>query len=186
MQEIWKPINRPFLRENVYFVSNFGRIKREDFVYYAGEYHAKRIQKGGILAQSTSNTKRSPKGYKFVVIWGSDKKQHSFFVHRLVAEAFFQNWNESLTVNHINEDTHDNSLSNLELLSQSDNNKKSSFHSSRMRKVRLTHVETGEQIEFPSVRQAYLFLGVEQGSLDGRLQDKIKTKEIKGYIPEYI
>ena len=60
MQEIWKPIDRPFLRENVYFVSNFGRIKREDFVYYAGEYKSKRIQKGGILSQSTSNTKRSP------------------------------------------------------------------------------------------------------------------------------
>ena len=55
-----------------------------------------------------------------------------------------------------------------------------------MRKVRLTNVETGEKIDFPSVRQAYLFLGVEQGSLDGRLQGKIKTKEIKGYIPEYI
>lgn len=182
MEEIWKPIERPYLRQGVYFVSNQGRVRREPFVYYAGEYKTKRIQEGGFIAQSTSNKKRSPKGYKFIVLWGSDRKQHSLFVHRLVAEAFLPEWNPDLTVNHKDEDTHNNSWSNLEMLSQKENNMASIFHAGRRMPVTLTHVITKEELNFNSLREAYSYLGISQFVLKNRIK---QCKPVKRFLPKY-
>lgn len=182
MEEIWKPIKRPYLRQGVYFISNQGRVRREPFIYYAGEYRAKRVKKGGLVAQSTSNKKRSPKGYKFVVIWGSDRKQHSLFVHRLVAENFLPDWNPDLTVNHKDEDTHNNSWSNLEMISQKENNMVSSFHSKRRLPVTLTNVITKEEFNFNSLREAYSYLGISQFILKNRIKQR---KSVKGFLPKY-
>lgn len=180
MQEQWKPIDRPYLRKDTYFVSNLGNIKRKEFIYYAGEHRAKRVQKGGEVSQSISNTKRSPKGYKFIVVWGSDKKQHSLFVHRLVAEYFLPNWVSSLTVNHIDEDTHNNCVDNLELLSQRQNNQASSYHSSRRIPVVLTNVATGQNKIFNSLREACAFIEVSPFILKNRIKQK---KVVNGFLP---
>lgn len=182
MQEQWKTIDRPYLRKNTYFISNLGNVKREEFTYYAGEYKAKRTQKAGMLSQSTSNTKRSPKGYKFVVIWGADKKQHSLFVHRLVAEYFLPDWDSSLTVNHLDEDTHNNQVSNLEMLSQKENNRASSYHSAKRVPVTLTNTATRRPLYFSSLREAHLFLGISSFVLKNRIRQQ---KAINGYLPSY-
>ena len=59
-------------------------------------------------------------GYKRVTLYPSGK---TYFIHRLVAEAFISNPNKLKTVNHINGNKIDNNVSNLEWLSFSDNTK---------------------------------------------------------------
>lgn len=59
-------------------------------------------------------------GYKRVTLYPSGK---TYSIHRLVAIAFIDNPNKLKTVNHINGNKFDNSVSNLEWLSFSDNSK---------------------------------------------------------------
>lgn len=66
-------------------------------------------------------------GYYTVTLCCSlrDGHTHKHFkrklVHRLVAETFLEDWDNKLHVNHINGDKLDNRLSNLELVSRSQN-----------------------------------------------------------------
>lgn len=49
--------------------------------------------------------------------------RNTFYVHRLVAEAFVPNPDNNPTVNHINEDHHDNRAENLEWMTKAENNR---------------------------------------------------------------
>lgn len=73
------------------------------------------------------------KGYRRVRLIdgpdGSTKK-----VHRLVAEAFLQNYSTSLQVNHINCIKSDNRIENLEMVNQSQNTK----HAWKNKRMKLT------------------------------------------------
>ena len=48
-------------------------------------------------------------------------KKHTFALHRIVARAFLDDWDETLTVDHIDGDPHNNRASNLRMLSHADN-----------------------------------------------------------------
>lgn len=48
-------------------------------------------------------------------------KEKKYYQHRLVAEAFLQNWDPSLYVNHKNAVTNDNRVENLEMVTHSEN-----------------------------------------------------------------
>lgn len=61
------------------------------------------------------------RGYRFVNISGSDGKQKTKLVHRLVAMAFLPNPNNFPEVNHKNGVRHDNRVENLEWCNGSQN-----------------------------------------------------------------
>lgn len=76
---------------------------------------------GRVLTQYKNN-----KGYKTIGLSvGSLKK--TFLVHRLVAEAFIENYSEGLDVNHKNGLRFDNKLINLECISRQANNDDRAF-----------------------------------------------------------
>jgi hypothetical protein len=104
VKEVWKNISG---YEGLYEVSSLGRVRSLPHKVYnklIGEYISKeKILKQGSLVR----------GYKGVGLYknGKEKTQK---VHRLVAEAFIPNPNNYPEVNHKNEDTSDNRVTNLE------------------------------------------------------------------------
>lgn len=95
--EIWKSIDG---YEGIYEVSNLGRIRK--------------VVDGSIVHQSNCQ------GYKMVGLY-KNKKAHSFGVHRLVAYAFCDGYEDGKMVNHKNECKFDNRAENLEWCNNSYN-----------------------------------------------------------------
>lgn len=90
MQEIWK-----MLKEHPnYEVSTLGKIRN---------IKTKRVRK------TTINNK----GYEQFIVY-IDKKPKSFYVHRVVANNFIENFNNFIEVNHRDENKLNNNVDNLE------------------------------------------------------------------------
>lgn len=97
--EIWRQING-FSR---YEVSSFGRIRSN-------------IGRSKILKPSTS-----PIGYLRYTLISDTKEKKGFLIHRLVAQAFLSDWDENLTVDHIDKNPSNNNLTNLRMLTLFEN-----------------------------------------------------------------
>ena len=94
VQEQWRDI---FGYDGMYQVSDLGRVRSR----YSGEWK--------VMSASKNNS-----GYLIVQLSKDGKKKH-FLVHRLVAQAFIENNDETKTqINHRNECKSDNRLWNLE------------------------------------------------------------------------
>ncbi len=103
MQEEWKDITK---FEGCYQVSNLGNIKRLDTeIPFKG---AVSIRKGRLMKLT-----RNSKGYLTIVLcWKSKRKTYS--VHRLVANSFIPLIAGKDQVNHIDGNTENNCVDNLE------------------------------------------------------------------------
>lgn len=100
--EIWKPIPE---YEGLYYVSNYGRIKKHD-----GNH---------IMKQNFSHD------YLILGLTGYDGKRKTFRVHRLVAMTFQSSeYSKLLEVNHKNGIKTDNNNTNLEWITHKSNSEK--------------------------------------------------------------
>ena len=104
MKEVWKDVKG---YEGLYQVSNMGRVK-------ALNYHREHREK--ILTSSIK------KGY-YTIGLCKNGKQRTYFIHRLVAIAFVEGYEEELVVNHIDGDKLNNQYTNLEWCTISENTK---------------------------------------------------------------
>ena len=102
--EKWKDING---FEDSYQISSFGRVRTKDR-YLRASYGSSQFRKGKVLKGV-----KMPNGYLVVGLW-KDNKSRNRYIHRLVAEHFLPNENNSAEVNHIDEDRTNNNVSNLE------------------------------------------------------------------------
>lgn len=109
-KEIWK--NIPDL-DNKYQCSNLGRIKSIERTVSIG--NNKRLIKGKILKPIVCRN-----GYLAINFTHKTRKQIS--VHRIIAKTFLGlNNNSKLVVNHLDLNKHNNSVSNLEVITQMEN-----------------------------------------------------------------
>lgn len=95
--------------ENSYLISNYGRIKSLERKIHNKTYKEK-IMKLEI----------SKDGYLRVDLYKNTNKKHKK-VHRLVAQAFLNNYNEKCCINHKDENKHNNLINNLEICNYSYN-----------------------------------------------------------------
>ena len=104
MIEVWKDIPE---YENLYQVSNLGRVRSLDRIVYnnGGE----ELRKGTILKGGKTSRNSN---YHYVGL-SKDGKVTNKYIHRLVAEAFIPNPENKPTVDHLNRDTSNNTLENI-------------------------------------------------------------------------
>lgn len=113
MPEVWKPVVG---FEGFYEVSSRGNVRSCDRQVKCSRGEKLRLWKGKVLKQTIAATRGYPQ--VSLSVKGLIRK---VYVHRLVAEAFYSVYDE--TVNHIDGDKTNNNVSNLEWVSYSENNK---------------------------------------------------------------
>ena len=112
--EIWKDIPG---YEGFYQASSLGRIKSLDRMVNGSRIGVKRLENGRILKTSIANN-----GYYSADLYKNSKRKTSS-VHQLIAMTFLNHTpcRYKLVVNHINLNKLDNSVSNLEIITNREN-----------------------------------------------------------------
>ena len=132
--EIWKDICG---YEGLYQVSNLGRVKSLERQVRNHRSGSTRLIKEHFISPTDNGN-----GYKIVGLHKGRRNQK--YVHRLVAEHFLSNPKEKKYVNHLDYDTSNNAVSNLEWCTQLENVK---YSTERMRKPKkkCRSTNTGEK-----------------------------------------
>lgn len=115
IKEIWKDIKD----YSNYQVSNYGNIKSKKRLVNT-VYNAKRGINERILKPNINTN-----GYYVVTLYNNDGKSNPKSIHRLVAEAFIDNYNNYHVINHKDGNKLNNCVDNLEFCTQSHNVKES-------------------------------------------------------------
>lgn len=175
--EIWKDIKD---YEGLYQVSNFGNIRSLNYLR-TGKIKLKKLHYNN-------------NGYFVVGLWKNNKGK-TFFVHRLVAEAFIPNPDNLPQVNHKDECKTNNCVENLEWCSCQYNlnygtrNKRSSDsqrNDINKSKPVLQLSLTGELIrEWPSTHEIERKLGYKRGPISDCCRGNTKQKTSHGFIWKY-
>ena len=163
MVEIWKDIDG---YEGLYQVSNLGRVKSLNYNHTGKE----RIR----------SSSKSSSGYCQIVL-SKDGKKKIHLIHRLVAMAFVDGYEEGLVVNHIDEDKNNNVYTNLEWCTQKENMKHSYRKITEINRVSVRCIETGEV--FPTLTKASEFVGRVSS---GIIQAIERNGRCGGYHWEYV
>ena len=176
--EVWRPIAG---FEGRYEVSNFGRVMS----YLRQGYDCVPCAKYAHLVRP----RRSKNGYLSVQICGGGKQnQHCRSIHRLVAAAFL-NLEDGMVVNHIDGDKTNNHVSNLEVVTYSDNSK----HAIRTGLSKMPEREfkpiavlrDGIEVKrFPSIKSACNALGLTSAGVCNTLAGRISNH--RGYTFKYL
>lgn len=185
--EIWKDI-KGF--EGFYQASNLGRIRSIDRIVYRSLPNGKtRVckQKGRIISQMINKGTRKGVKPRYELKLSMNGKTKSYQVHRLIAQTFLDNYSEELEVNHIDGNSLNNNVDNLEMVTRLQNIRHA-FENGLINTsfpVIKKDPKTKEIIaEYYSVSKAAQSIGVAQSSLRFRLR---KGGEVfyKGFIFMY-
>lgn len=112
MKEIWKDIKG---YEGYYQISNFGRVKSVERMVCNHKSGSTRLVQERFLSPTDNGH-----GYKMVKL-NIRRTRTNKYVHRLVAEHFLDNPLKKKYINHLDYDTSNNAVTNLEWCTQSEN-----------------------------------------------------------------
>lgn len=171
--DTWKDI--PGFESN-YQASIFGMIRSKKRIVYKGPHRAKSEIQGKIISPWIDST-----GYLKVDLYVNGKK-YSEKVHQLVARTFIPNPLNKETVNHIDENTLNNTVHNLEWMTNEEN----LLYGTRAQRMREKHGIKVIRISpdfhqeiYPSLHEAEYQTGICRQSISYAI--KAGTK-LHGYI----
>lgn len=176
MREIWKPI---LGFENLYVVSNLGKVKRlsTDSKKGSGNY----ARSEHLISQRENNN-----GYKMVDLY-KENQRSQFLVHRLVTQAFIENPNGLPFVNHKDENPKNNRFDNLEWCTQKYNMNYGTcpkrIGESNSKKVIQKTKDNVFVKEYASIIEAERETGISNGCICDCLHNK--RKSAGGFLWEY-
>ena len=185
MDEIWKDIEG---YEGRYQVSNLGRVRRLAYTY------KKNNRWGEFDYKATPGIARywvGKDGYQHIKLCKADSTKQSFLVHRLVAMAFVEGYQDGYDVNHKDENKQNNRADNLEWVKHVDNinygthNERATAHNvGKRRKVVQMSLDGQDLQSFDSLLSASKSTGIDVGSIGNVCKGKCKTAG--GYRWKYI
>ena len=120
MNETWKDI-KGF--EGLYQVSDLGNVKSLERLVKDSNKDRYHLLKEKILKPCDNGN-----GY-LIVCLRKDNKRKNYYVHRLVGQCFLNDYDPNLTINHIDFNTKNNSVNNLQCCSQKENIRYSNINS---------------------------------------------------------
>ena len=170
-KEVWRDIPN----YEGYQVSNLGRVKSLERIDARGHKVKEKLLKPNIVRRY----------YRVVLYKNSIKKK--YYVHRLVWIAFNGQIPEGYEVNHINEITTDNRLSNLNLMTHKENINWGTAieRSAKSKSKSILQFGLNDNLikEFPSAMQVERETGFNQGHICDCCNGKRKTAH--GFIWRY-
>jgi hypothetical protein len=184
MNEIWKDIKG---YEGMYQISNIGRVKSLKRITRFKNRDSVRIEEEKILKLAKHH-----KGYLKAQLRKNDKLKR-YFIHRLVAEAFIPNPHNKETVNHKDGDKSNNTVENLEWMTNQENMKHAYDTGIRNNdKVSVAKYKPVAQFTkdgtlistFVSVKEAVEKTGIGQSNISACCLGRYKTTH--GYVFKYI
>lgn len=167
MEEIWKPI-KDF--ENIYEVSNTGRVRRVSGNVANSTHSTRRIE----IHDKKLSVNVLRHGYLQCHLFKSNK-DHLRNVHRLVAEAFIPNPLGLPEVNHIDGNKANNNVSNLEWCTHASNIAhawNNSLATSNHRKQKIRCIETG--MIYNSIKECADAMGINKDCISFHLKGKLR------------
>ena len=142
--------------EGLYQVSNIGRVRSLDReINHPNNGQINRIVKRGRIIKVRQNKYRN--GYVEVTLTNSNGKPNTHRVHRFVALAFIPNLNGKPEVNHIDGNTENNTVENLEWVTRSENLRHAFNVLGVQRKSQMKHIRItgGDNMAFVLPHQHY-------------------------------
>lgn len=152
MEEIWKEIKN---YEGYFEVSNLGNFRSKDRIV---GYKQSGLRK---YPGKTLKVEQTKEGYCRIVLTKNGNKKR-YMCHRIVAETFISNTENKPQINHIDGRKNNNIVSNLEWVTQSENERHSidSLGKSMRGKTKAKPVKCIENnIIFQSMSEAIRFIG---------------------------
>ena len=172
MTEIWKDVKG---YEGLYQVSSYGRVKSLERL---------KLNKGKMvkIEERFLTLAKNYKGYPITYLYKNGKRK-TITVHRLVAMNFIENPKNKPQVNHKNGIKTDNTVENLEWVTNQENQ----IHAQKHGLNCTNHVELSNEKEcfqFKSIQEAFRFLNK---TASGKYKKIIDTdKMFFGYYWKYI
>lgn len=155
MEEQWKDIvSRDGIYIGRYQVSDQGRVRAHPDAKGRG------MKPGRVLFQS-----KDDRGYPQCELYLGSRRC-SVKVHRLVAEAFLGLRCVGMTINHIDGDKANNKLTNLEYIS----NRENQWHAHRVISTRGGVIFRGERMSIPEAISRYGAPGLTRSRVDARMR----------------
>ena len=162
-----------------YQVSNLGRVRTHNKITHT-EKHGNRYWKDKILKQKVTKNKRGRYDAR-IDLW-SNGEYKTFLVSRLVAFTFYKKDlnNRKLTVNHIDGNSLNNNITNLELITLKENIEKGielGLYDRCKKKVKLVYKKCERLIYCDSMAQASRILGYNKGYISENIKkNKFENK----------
>jgi hypothetical protein len=157
MREVWAEI----LGFPNYQISNYGSVR-------------------SLRTHSLIKHRYNGGGYAHVTL-STYGEQHDYYVHQLVAQAFFDNYKPGMRIKHVNGDQTDCSVMNLQFVRRNNSLQHSRVETHTVWGKRVRIVETGEI--FRTVRQCARFIGGDYSAIYSVLRGQRATH--LGYTFEY-
>lgn len=170
--EIWKDIKD---YEGYYQVSNLGNVRSVDRRVLQSDGSVANY-KGKILKGETDK-----RGYKRVRL-SKNNKATKFQIHRLVAIHFIDNPLNKKFVNHIDENTSNNKVDNLEWVTGSENMTHGTVQKRLSDKKKKKIICVTDNKKFDSVNSASEYYGIGRRLISGVLSKSKKTTHGKVFI----
>lgn len=166
-EEEWKTIDNLDIKQNMYEVSSFGRVRNKQTLQFLSQHDCKGYRHCNF--QSSNNDNHNP---------GISRS-----IHRLVAEAFIPNLSsDTIIVNHINGIKHDNYWRNLEWVTISENIQHAVYFN--LEKPLIGSDNPSSILNEDIVKHIWMLLIDDADELNGRPKTNGSPVIVKKYIDE--